>query len=179
MQMQKKTAFVIIDMQIGLLAECAQERETLDHINVVLGRARDNSIPVIYVQHDGPKGDSLEPGTPTWHIHPDIEPRANEPVVRKASPDAFFETTLQQELEARGVQHLVVAGGQTEFCIDTSVRRAASCGYDVTLVADAHTTSDRERWPATQIIALHNETLDGFWAGERRVRVKPADEISF
>jgi len=177
--MQKKTAFVIIDMQIGLLAECIQERETLDHINIVLSRARDNNIPVIYVQHDGRKGNSLEPGTPTWLIHPDIAPRANEPLIRKASPDAFFETTLQQELEARGIQHLVIAGGQTQYCIDTSVRRAVSCGYDVTLVADAHTTSDSERWPAAQIIAFHNETLDGFWAGEHRVRVKPAAEITF
>ncbi len=33
--------------------------------------------------------------------------------------------------------------------------------------------------PAEKIIAFYNETLNGFWAGEREVRVQPAIEIHF
>jgi hypothetical protein len=33
--------------------------------------------------------------------------------------------------------------------------------------------------PAEKIIAFYNETLNGFWAGEREVRVRPASEIHF
>ena len=36
-----------------------------------------------------------------------------------------------------------------------------------------------ETLPAEKIIAFYNETLNGFWAGERVVRVQPASEIHF
>ena len=50
---------------------------------------------------------------------------------------------------------------------------------DVLLASDAHTTDDSETLPAEKIIAFYNETLNGFRAGERRVRVQPASEIHF
>ena len=119
------------------------------------------------------------PGSPYWSIHPTIAPQESEPVVQKMSPDSFHETSLQEELEKRGITRLVIAGGQTQYCVDTSVRRAVAQGYDVVLASDAHTTDDSETLPAEKIIAFYNETLDGFWAGERRVAVKPAGEIEF
>jgi len=86
---------------------------------------------------------------------------------------------LQEELKVRGIKRLVICGGQTQYCVDTAVRRAAAVGYDVLLASDAHTTEDSETLPAEQIIAFYNETLNGFWAGERKVRVQPASEIHF
>jgi nicotinamidase-related amidase len=40
---------------------------------------------------------------------------------------------VKQELEKRGIAHLIVAGGMTEYCVDTTCRRATSLGYDVTM----------------------------------------------
>jgi len=40
----------------------------LDNINLLLDRARTSGTPVIYVQHNEPKGGELEPGTPKWPI---------------------------------------------------------------------------------------------------------------
>ena len=177
--MSADTALVVIDVQVGLMEECSGSDAVLNTINGLLERARDSGTPVIYVQHDGPKGDSLEVGTPGWHIHPAIAPREGEPVVRKESPDSFHHTRLQEELEARGITRLVITGGQTQYCVDTTSRRAVSQGYDVTLVSDAHTTSDSRTIPAETIIAFYNETLNGFWAGERVIRVKAASEVSF
>jgi hypothetical protein len=68
---------------------------------------------------------------------------------------------------------------QTQYCVDTTVRRAVAQGYDVLLASDAHTTEDSDALPAEKIIAFYNETLNGFWAGEREVRVQPASEIHF
>ncbi|MNY71725.1 Isochorismatase family protein [compost metagenome] len=67
----------------------------------------------------------------------------------------------------------------TQFCVDTTVRRAVSLGYDVTLVADGHTTADSAHLAHVDIIAHHNETLDGFGAGDAEVDVRPAAEIFF
>jgi len=67
----------------------------------------------------------------------------------------------------------------TDYCVDTTSRRAVSVGYDVTLVSDAHTTIDNKLLTAAQIIAHHNALLDGFDAGSHSVTVKPADEVEF
>jgi nicotinamidase-related amidase len=79
----------------------------------------------------------------------------------------------------RGVTNLVVAGGMTEYCVDTTCRRATSLGYDVTLAGDAHLTRDNGVLTAANIIAHHNFVLDDFGAGDHVITVKPADEIIF
>ena len=60
-----------------------------------------------------------------------------------------------------------------------SPRLSSLLGADVLLASDAHTTDDSDTLPAEKIIAFYNETLNGFWAGEREVRVQPASEIHF
>ena len=65
----------------------------------------------------------------------------------------------------------------TQFCIDTTVRRAVSLGYDVILASDGHMTADTHSLSFEQIIVHHNSLLDGFDAGEREVRVCSASEI--
>jgi nicotinamidase-related amidase len=134
---------------------------------------------VIYIQHDGAKGHPLETHTRGWGIDPSLKPADGEPVIRKRESDSFFRTTLQRELEERGITHIIIAGGMTEYCVDTTCRRAASVGYDVTLAGDAHFTRDNEVLTASKIIAHHNFVLDGFGVGDHTVRVKPADEIVF
>jgi nicotinamidase-related amidase len=86
---------------------------------------------------------------------------------------------LQAELEARGIKRLVIIGGQTQYCVDTTVRRALAQSYDVLLASDAHTTEDSDTLSAEKIIAFYNETLNGFWAGEHKARVQPASAIHF
>jgi len=177
--MSKDIALVVIDAQIGVVGEAYNHDEVLDNINLLLDRARSSGTPVIYVQHNEPEGGELEPGTPKWSIHPAVAPREGEHIVQKESPDSFHETRLQEELQSRGIKRLVITGGQTQICVDTTARRAVAQGYDVLLASDAHTTDDSKTLPAEKIIAFYNETLNGFWAGEHVVRVRPASEIHF
>lgn len=177
--MTTDTALVIIDVQKELIGDAYRRDEVLEHINTLLARARASGTPVIYVQHDGPKGDGLEVGTDGWQISPVIAPQEGEPIVRKRASDAFYATSLKEELDQRHIRHLVVAGGQTQYCVDTTVRRATTCGYEVTLVSDAHTTYDCDTLTAAQIIAFYNETLDGFQTDTCNIIVKPTREIVF
>lgn len=174
--MSTDTALIVIDVQIGVVGEAYHRDEVLANIQQLLGRARSSGTPVLYVQHNG---GGMEPGTSLWQIHPAVMPHEGEPVIQKESPDSFHETCLQEELEARGIKRLIITGGQTQYCVDTTVRRAVAQGYDVLLASDAHTTDDSETLPAEKIIAFYNETLNGFWAGKRRVRVQPVGEIQF
>jgi nicotinamidase-related amidase len=68
---------------------------------------------------------------------------------------------------------LIVAGLQTQFCIDTACRVATTLGYRVILASDAHTTFDTPDLTAAAIVAHHNTTLRAFGT------VIPSSEITF
>ena len=178
--MPRKTALVVIDVQVGIFDGMRAYRfdEVVRRIAGLLKLARDAGTPVIYVQQSGAEGHRLHPSKPGWEIHPAIKPQAGEPIVHKRECDSFFETTLQEELQRRQINHLVVAGCMTEYCVDTTCRRAVSLGYDVTLAGDAHTTADTERLSAAQIVAHHNAVLDGLSAGAHAIEIKPAAEVA-
>lgn len=181
-----KTALLVIDVQRGIMNDPTLARkkeidqafdETVGRIAALIQRARKASVPVIYIQHDGVRGHRLEPGTAGWPLRSEIAPLAGEPVIRKRASDSFFETTLGVELAAAGIQRVVICGCMTQYCVDTTARRAVSLGYDVILAADGHTTADMGALRFEQIIAHHNAVLDGFDAGAHEVRVCPSSEI--
>ncbi len=184
----RDTALVIIDVQHGILDLPGLTRKNeidraLDGVVLRIGslaaRARQARVPVLYVQHAGGPGHRLEPGGPGWPIRAEIAPLPGEPVISKRACDAFFETHLQQELAKRNMKRLVIAGCMTQYCIDTSVRRAVSLGFDVLLASDGHTTADTAALRFEQIVAHHNALLDGFDAGDHEVRVVASSNISF
>jgi nicotinamidase-related amidase len=72
-----------------------------------------------------------------------------------------------------------VAGYASEFCVDTSVRRAAALGYPVTVAADAHTTHDKPHADAAFIRAHHNLTLADVTSFGPAIRAQAAEAIDF
>jgi nicotinamidase-related amidase len=172
------TALLVVDVQVGMFAQgnpVYRGDELLASIGSLLKKARQSEIPIIYIQQGSERpGHPLEKGTPGWQIHPAIAPQTGEVVVPKCMPDAFYETNLRQELVARGVKNLVITGIQTELCVDATCRQACSLSYDVTLVADAHSTWDRGALSAAQIIAHHNSLL-----GDWFTTLKQGSEITF
>lgn len=168
------TALLVVDVQQGMFsAEDPVDRgeELIGNIKALLDHFRENGGPVFFIQHDGPSGSPLEPGTPGWNLHPALEPGDGERVFRKGFPDSFQETGLKEGLDRWGVKDLVVAGIQTEVCVDTTCRRAFSLGFRVILACDAHSTWDYEGLTADRIIAHHNRTLRWF------ASVKSTEEI--
>ncbi|QBD81388.1 cysteine hydrolase [Ktedonosporobacter rubrisoli] len=178
--MSEATALLVIDVQIGLIdgQEPSYRRDlVLENIADLLKRAREAQIPIIYIQHEG--GSKLIPGARDWQIHPRVAPLDGEIVLSKRAADSFYGTNLQNELQSRGIKHIIIVGCRTEFCVDTTARAAISRNYAVTLVADAHSTIDNGVLTGGQIVAHHNETLDDFGHAESCVEVKSTREISF
>jgi ureidoacrylate peracid hydrolase len=64
-------------------------------------------------------------------------PREGEAVIAKTRYSAFFGTSLNEMLRARGVDTLVVCGLTTECCVDCTVRDAFHRDYHVFLATDA------------------------------------------
>jgi nicotinamidase-related amidase len=116
------TALLVIDVQVGLIEKDIYQADSLlERIKDLTNRARAAHIPVIYVHHSGgtPKH-PLFPDKPGWALHPAIAPLPDEPVIHKREPDSFKDTSLREELDVRGVHKLVVAGMQTQFCVQAT-----------------------------------------------------------
>jgi nicotinamidase-related amidase len=169
-----KTALLLIDIQQAMFRPeeiCHAPEALIGRAADMLARARGAGVPVYHVQHCEETG-PFKPGGTHWQIHPAVAPHPGEPVTEKWAASAFYRTELDVRLRAQGIERLVIAGLQSEFCIDTACRVAQSLGYEVMLAADAHSTFDSPELSASQIIAHHNRVLSGIvgW-------VVPANEI--
>lgn len=177
--MSNDRALIVIDVQVGmfespLIPPVYNGQELLAKVSDLIRKARSAGVPIIYIQHNGGKGHSLEQGKAGWFIHPSIAPMEGDVVIQKQKSDSFYNTRLQEELEKRDIKKIVIAGIQTDYCVDTTCRRAHSLEYDITLVKDAHSTWGTEVLSAPQIIAHHNYVLGGSF-----VMLKSADEVDF
>src|SRR3954452_4572117 len=165
-------ALVIIDVQRSLIEDGTWEPDRiLDGVSALESAARSAGSPIYYVTNS-----RVEPHA---ELHSRLSPRVSDRQITKADCDSFLDTNLQADLDAAGITRLVACGLQTDFCIDTTCRRAASLGHQVTLVADAHSTSDRDYLSAGKFIEHHNRILGHFSAGAGRVFVVPSDQVEF
>ena len=171
-----KAALLLIDIQQGMFGPeevCHEPERLLANAAGLLGRARAADVPVFHVQHCETEG-SFAPKGAGWQIRPEVAPREGEPVTEKWACSSFYKTGLDERLRGAGVGRLVIAGLQTDFCIDTACRVAQSLGYTVTLAGDAHSTMDNGVLKADQIIRHHNRVLSGIVE-----KVAPTAEIAF
>lgn len=182
MSIETKSALLIIDVQVGIAHGKGTYNgwpKILANIVDLIARARASIMPVIFIQHDGGPGHRLQPGTGGWALCPELGVLPSDTVIRKTASDAFYATILESTLHERGIQHLIVAGCMTEYCVDTTVRRAVTLGFDVTLAGDAHGTWNSSTLNAGQIIEHHNGLLDEFSAGHAAVTVTPSSAVAF
>jgi nicotinamidase-related amidase len=179
--MTNPPALVVVDVQQGLIQGFEDDwLEVLPVINALVSRARGAGAPVVLVQHCGPTpAHPLHRSHPGWALHPALDPRPGDLRVEKTWSDAFRDTNLDALLHEAAITRIVLVGAQTEFCVDTTARRAVSLGYDVDLVGDGHTTSENGLLSRDQIIAHHNQTLANLAIEGVSLSVLPSAELSF
>jgi nicotinamidase-related amidase len=172
------TALLVIDVQQGVVE--AHERDAVvANIGSLVDRAREESVPVVWIQHSD---DGMEKGSDAWEYVPELTRRESEPLVHKSFGDSFEDTDLEAVLARAGVGHLVVTGAETDACIRSTIHGAFVRGYDVTLVADAHTAPDNSAWgapPPDQVIAHTNLYWRYQTAPGRTAGVTAAKDVTF
>lgn len=154
--MASTSALLVIDVQNDVVVNAYRRNEVVSTIASLVDRARAEDVPVIWIQH---ADDELPANTPGWQIVDELPVATGEPVIHKHHRDSFDGTTLSEELERLDVQHLVVAGTQTDFCVRWTLHGAQVRGFETTLVSDGHTTDDStpDLPTAAQLIAHTNE----------------------
>lgn len=174
-----RSALLVIDAQNGVLAAAHERDAVLANVASLVGRARRESVPVVWVQHSSGE---LPLGSDAWQIVPELDPAPDEGIVRKEYGDSFEATELEQVLADANAGHLIVTGAQTDACVRSTLHGGFTRGYDVTLVSDAHTTDDLSTWgaPSPAEVIAHTNLYWSFQAAPGRTgKVVSTVEMTF
>jgi nicotinamidase-related amidase len=170
-------ALVIIDVQKGMFDPNYPPHDgeaVVDRIAGLIARARQAGVPVFFVQHHGEGNHPFQPGKPGYPFHDKLTPQPGDDVTVKHKSSAFHGTNFDAKLKQADVDHLVITGMQSEYCVTSAIRSAYERGYAITLVSDAHSTGDTKIATGKDIVAIINDTTRGSFGD-----VVPAAEISF
>ena len=173
-------ALVVIDFQKGVVDGAADLENVTANITTLIAKARAEGAPVVFVQHND---EGLQRLSPEWALVGALDVRDSDPIVEKTFTDSFAGTNLNEVLTSLGATHLLISGAQSNWCVNAACRSALVHGYDVTLVADAHTTSDVPLESGTitgqQVIDYTNLHVHWLDYPGRTVTTAKAAEVSF
>ncbi len=176
----KKTAHLVIDMQVGFMtpgapAEIAPATEVIPNINRISAACRAAGALNVLIQNsiseeskqswsnwfgsfwtpDKRAGmyDTFMVGRPGHALHPDIHVEPGDMHINKFRFGSFVEgsSDLHARLQAKGIDTVIITGCATNICCESTARDAMMMNYKVLFVSDGTAThSDYE----------HNSTLN-------------------
>ncbi len=179
MKDRPNTALVVVDVQNDVVVNAYQRDEVIANMNTLVVKARQEDVPVIWVQHNS---EELPVDSQAWAYVPELQRTDSEPVVHKEYGDSFEATDLEDQLERLSVGKLVVVGAQTDACVRSTLHGAFTRGYDTVLVSDAHTTDDYSEYgmpSAGDVIAHTNFYWRQQTAPGRQAEVQTTAEVNF
>ena len=172
---------LVVDVQVGVMADAWEAPRVIKNVARAVTRAREQSVPVIWVQHEG---DQLPRDSSSWQLVPELVPAEREARIYKRFESSFEATKLEDELAGVGATHIVLAGAATNWCIRATAYGALDRGYDLTLIKDAHTTESIDlgngsRIDATSIVSELNVAMTWLDYPDRKSGTASAEEVNF
>ncbi|RNI24727.1 cysteine hydrolase family protein [Flexivirga caeni] len=151
-----RTALLVMDYQPSVLASLDETEHLLDHVQDAIATLRRHGGHIAYVrvafdtadvdaipEHSRMyriaqlARDHLHKDAPATAVHARLAPEAGDIVVRKTRVGAFSTTDLDEQLRARGITTLLLAGVSTSGVVLSTVRDAHDRDYTVYVLADA------------------------------------------
>jgi nicotinamidase-related amidase len=172
-------ALLVIDMQKISFTPATPRFDTrgvVDRINLLSEDFREKGENVIFIQHDGTKEGFCIPETEEWKILDSLKLTSTDLIIVKTANDSFYKTNLQNELSRLGVKELIITGCATDFCVDSTVKSALVRDFNVTIIADGHTTADRPNIKAKRVIEYYNWIWSEMTPTEGRIKVMSFDK---
>ena len=173
-RLKSQPALVVVDMQNGFChpegsfskfgRPTSNQRAIIPTINKLREACHANGLPVFFLQMEfnsdySDSGLLLEGNSElkelkhvvrgSWdaqiidELAPDYQ-NTREIVVQKTRNTAFWRTDFEQQLQAQGVNQLLVTGVGTNVCVESTVRDAWTNGWHVLTLSDATATLSEE-----------------------------------
>lgn len=125
----------------------------LDAVNSLIDWARGHEVPIIWARlafrpgHFDAVQDSMSRRLGTFldgqwgsQILEGLDLRAEDVVVTKRRPSAFFDTDLEIVLRGLNIRRLIVGGVSTHWAVESTVRDGHSRDYEILVVRQAVAT---------------------------------------
>jgi len=176
----KNKALLIIDMQKGSFTEETPRFDTngvVSRINELTSLFRKLNLPVIFIQHDGTGSGEFEKNSKDWENLDELTIETKDILIDKYANDVFYKSELQNTLENLNVNELLITGCATDFCVEATIQSALTKEYNITVVADGHTTGNRPHLKANKIIEHYNWVWQNMIPTQGKVEVKSTESI--
>ena len=175
----KDCALVMVDCQNTYregIMQLTNVEEAIVEAQKLLQKARDLAIPVIHIQHDAGEGTPYDVNAVIGQISSEVAPIEGEPLITKNYPNAFVQTTLDEELKKTGKTNIVLAGFMTHMCINSTAHGGFNLGYAPTIVASA--TASRPLETANGKILSAEQVHEGALASSRDLYAVVVDTVA-
>jgi isochorismate hydrolase len=159
-----QSALLVLDMQSYFLdaashAYIPSAGAILNGILQLIDAYFDHQLPIFFSQHINSTDDTgmmsvwwkdlITSKNPLHRIIPEIDTSVGT-LIQKSQYDAFYQTSLEEMLHARGVTQVVICGVMTHLCCETTARSAFMHGFEVFFPVDG---------TATYNLAFHRASL--------------------
>jgi nicotinamidase-related amidase len=174
-----ESALIMIDCQ-NTYREGIMKLEGVEHAleegKKLLDRARAKGIPIFHIRHDSGPGSPYDINDHIGAIADIVAPIEGEPVITKNFPNSFVQTDLDEQLKAKGVKNIILAGFMTHMCVNSTAHGGFNLGYAPTVVASA--TATRPLQAANGKVLSAQEVHDGALASTRDLYAAVADSVA-
>jgi nicotinamidase-related amidase len=161
-----RQALLIIDVQEALIAVDPLNKDILiSNLHCLIDKAKEQDWPVFFIRHNEPGDKDFGPGSYGWQIYHEFTTNDHEMIIDKFHNSAFHQTSLHEKLQQLNLQHLIITGMQTEYCVDATIKSAFDLGYHLTIIEDANSTCDNSLLTAVQLHQLYNHMIWPFAFG--------------
>lgn len=134
----------------------------VSNVKMLIKKARDNGIEVIFVRHDDGIGNELTKGNDGFEIYNEFYPEADEIIFDKNVNSSFKDTGLLEYLQQKGEYTIIIVGLQTDYCIDATIKAGFEHGFKMIVPENTNSTFDNQYMTAEQTYKYYNEFI---WEG--------------
>lgn len=138
----RRTALILIDLMpriVALQTAPLSGPVVLERSVALAAATRSAGGLVVNVRVERPGVDVQPEGS---EFAPGVEPQAGDLEIVKRTIGAFGRSSLDAELQSRGIANVVLAGIATNFGVESTGRAASDLGYETFFVTDAMTGLD-------------------------------------
>lgn len=154
---------LIVDTQKLIVNEKLYEFDRfVSNVKELINKARTNRIEVIYVRHDDGPDSELTKGNIGFEIYEEFKPINGERIFDKNVNSAFKGTGLLEYLINKGEKDIIIAGLQTDYCIDATIKCGFEHGFNIIVPEYANTTVNNKFMSSEQSYRYYNEFI---WNG--------------
>ncbi|MCI7768071.1 MAG: cysteine hydrolase [Oscillospiraceae bacterium] len=166
---------LIVDAQKAIVNEALYRFEDFaDNVRRLIEAARKCGVEVIYIRHDDGPGEPLSKGNEGFEIYDGFKPACGEKIFDKTVNSPFRDTGLLEYLKAGDESTLIIAGLQTDYCIDAAVKCGFEHGFRIIVPEYANSTFDNDFLSAEQSYKYYNEFI---WNGRYAECLSMADTL--